>query len=48
MEKRDVMFAVAQVLEGIGEIICIGEEIREDHDECALTDFFRDRVECWN
>lgn len=45
VEKRDVVLAVAEVLEGVGELFGIGEEIGEDDDEGALSDLFRDGVE---
>lgn len=46
VEDRDVVFAVAQVLEGVAKSGGIGEEIGEDDDECALADFFGDGMEC--
>lgn len=45
VEKGDVVFPVAQVLQGIGKRRGVGEEIREDDDEGALADFFRDDME---
>ena len=45
VEQRDIMLAVAEVLEGFGKLFCVREEIREDDNEGALADFFRDDVE---
>ena len=45
MEERDVVLAVAEVLQGVGERVGIGEKIREDDDEGALANFFGDGVE---
>ena len=45
VENRDIVLAVAEVLQGITERCEIGEEIGQDDDKGALADFFGDRVE---
>eukprot|EP00903_Cladosiphon_okamuranus_P003713 g3711.t1 len=44
VEERDVVLAVAQVLEGFGEFGGVGEEVGKNDDEGALADFFGDGV----
>ena len=45
VEEGDIVLAVAEVLEGFGELFGICEKIGEDDDEGALADFFRDGVQ---
>ena len=46
VEDRDVMLAVTQVLEGIGESFGLSEEVGEDDHKGPLPDFLGDLVEC--
>ena len=39
VEDADVVFPVAEMLEGVGEFLGIGEKVGQDDDERALADF---------
>jgi len=45
MKERNVVLAESEVLERIGKLRGVGEEIGEDDDEGALADFFCDDME---
>src|SRR6266853_194056 len=48
MEDGEVVFLKTQMLKAAGQFLRLAEEIREDDDERALADFFREFVQRGN